>query len=92
MKPDQLQVVAGILRGRNMSAVLPTGLGKSLCFACLPTAFDQLHLDDETTNIRVIAPLTAIMKDQGNKTNISWTMACIIALGYYDVRCINGSK
>ena len=63
--------MAGILRGRDVFAVLPTGFGKSLCFACLPTAFDQLHPHDEPTIVLVIAPLTAIMKDQVSKTNIS---------------------
>ena len=28
IKPEQLQVVAGILRGRDVFAVLPTGFGK----------------------------------------------------------------
>ena len=39
MKPDQLQVVSGIVSGRDVFAVLPTGFGKSLCCACPPTVF-----------------------------------------------------
>ena len=42
MKLQQLQVVTGILTGRDVFAVLPTGYGKSLCFACLPGIFDLL--------------------------------------------------
>ena len=37
MKPEQLQVVSGIVSGRDVFAVLPTGFGKSLCYACPPT-------------------------------------------------------
>ena len=29
MKPEQLQVVSGIISGRDVFAVLPTGFGKS---------------------------------------------------------------
>ena len=63
--------MAGTLRGRDVFAVLSTGFGKSLCFVCLPTAFDELHPDDEPTIVLVITPLTAMMKDQMSKTNMS---------------------
>ena len=42
MKDHQLQVVTGILKGHDVFAVLPTGYGKSLCFASLPMLFDQV--------------------------------------------------
>ena len=53
-------------------AVLPTGYGKSLCYACLPIVFDQLQLNDADTVagengksiVAVVTPLTAIMEDQ----------------------------
>ena len=37
-----LEVVTSFLRGRDVFAVLPTGFGKSLCYACLPAAFDKI--------------------------------------------------
>ena len=39
MKPEQLQVVSGIVSGRDVFAVLPIGFGKSLCYACPLTVF-----------------------------------------------------
>ena len=33
LKEEQLRVVSNVIRQK---AVLPTGYGKSLCFACLP--------------------------------------------------------
>ena len=32
--------MSGIISGSNVFAVLPTGFGKSLCYACLPTVFN----------------------------------------------------
>ena len=49
------------LEGNNVFAVLPTGYRKSLCYTCLPVAFDLMI---ETEIVVVITPLTAIMKDQ----------------------------
>ena len=44
MKPEQFQVVSGIISGKDVFAVLPTGFGKSLCFAGLPIVFDPVLL------------------------------------------------
>ena len=43
LKPEQLQVVSGIISGREFFAVFPTGFGKSLCFTCLPAVFDLVQ-------------------------------------------------
>ena len=42
LKQEQLRVVEAFVEGRDVSAVLPTGYGKSLCYACLPIVFDKL--------------------------------------------------
>ena len=46
-----------------MFVVLPTGYGKSLCYGCLPAAFDSLRSEVKSVVI-VISPLVALMKDQ----------------------------
>ena len=42
MKEEQLEVVVEFLSGSDVFAVLPTGFGNSLCYACLPFAFELL--------------------------------------------------
>ena len=65
MKPEQLDIVVAVLQGRDVFAILPTGFGKSLCYACLPSAFDSL-LNKESGHsiVIVVTPLLAILKDQ----------------------------
>ena len=43
MKRGQLDDVVQFLNGNDVFAILPTGFGKSLCFACLPGAFNHLR-------------------------------------------------
>ena len=69
LKKEQLEVVVKFLSGRDVFAVLPTGFGKSLCYACLPFTFEELELGgEERPIVVVVTPLTAIMKDQVNVT------------------------
>ena len=39
MEPEQLDVAASFIEGRDMLAVSVTGFGNSLSYACLPVAF-----------------------------------------------------
>ena len=64
VKPEQLKVITGVLNCSDVFAVLPTGFGKSLCYACLPQTFDKLELLDKPSIVIVVTPLIAIMKDQ----------------------------
>ena len=41
LKNHQIEVVLSFLTGNGVFAVLPTGYGKSLCYACLPFLFDN---------------------------------------------------
>jgi ATP-dependent DNA helicase RecQ len=58
--PGQAEIMACVLRGEDVLAVLPTGGGKSLCYQ-LPA------LLDESGTTLVISPLIALMKDQVDK-------------------------
>ncbi len=65
MKPQQFRVVESFLKGHDVFGVLPTGFGKSLCYACLPIVFDKLlHKPQGTSIVLIVSPLVAIMKDQ----------------------------
>ena len=63
VKPEQLEVVSAILNS-DVFVILLTGFGKSACFQCLPSLFDQLNPQDTPSIVVVVTPLTAIMKDQ----------------------------
>ena len=64
LKPEQLKVIMEFVNGRDVFAVLPTGYGKTLCYACLPLVFDELFSRTTPSIFLVITPLNAIMKDQ----------------------------
>ena len=54
-----------IMKGNDVFVILPTGFGKTVCYACQPMEYDLLH--HRGTNCSVvlfISPLTALMKDQ----------------------------
>ena len=62
-KPEQMEVVLGFISGRDVFVSLPTGYGKSLCYACLPWTFDIIG-NGEPSIVLVISPLLSLMQDQ----------------------------
>lgn len=56
-RPGQDEVIAAVLNGEDVFAVMPTGSGKSMCYQ-LPA------LADEAGMTLVISPLVALMRDQ----------------------------
>ena len=71
LKSKQLQAVTTFLQGKDVFVAHPTGYGKSLCYACLPSTFNLLLKTEgqfTTKSIAVvISPLKALMKDQVSK-------------------------
>ena len=69
---DQSSILRAFLLGKDVFACLPTGSGKSLCYAALPYAFDYLrywnkeevHQQASNSIVVVVSPLTALMIDQ----------------------------
>ena len=65
---EQREIVNKFVKGRDVFVSLPTGSGKSLCYACLPLVFDSLRTASEERDhhsiVVVVAPLTALMQDQ----------------------------
>src|ERR1700757_797135 len=55
-KPGQAEIVAAILDGRDVLAVMPTGSGKSLCYQLPALMCGGLTV--------VVSPLIALMRNQ----------------------------
>jgi ATP-dependent DNA helicase RecQ len=55
-RPGQDRVIAALLEGRDVLAVMPTGSGKSLCYQVPALIRDGVAI--------VVSPLVALMKDQ----------------------------
>ena len=66
LKEEQRICIEAFLKGKDVFVVLPTGYGKSICYACIPTAFNAYHkkTPEDGAIIVVISPLTALIKDQ----------------------------
>ena len=66
LKPEEETVVREFLSSKDVFAALPTGYGKSLCYACLPYAFDNMR-GKEGSIVICVSPLTSLMVDQKAK-------------------------
>ena len=63
VRAEQRVVLKAFLKGRDVFVSLPTGFGKSLCYAVLPGAFNMLRGVPESIAV-VVSPLIALMRDQ----------------------------
>jgi ATP-dependent DNA helicase RecQ len=61
LRPHQSAVLSHVLAGRDCVAVLPTGSGKTLCYALPALVREGLVL--------VVSPLIALIRDQLEKLN-----------------------
>ena len=69
-RPGQKQIIASVLAGKDVLAVLPTGGGKSLCYQYPALVRDEL--------VVVVSPLIALMKDQvASLTRIGIRAGCL---------------
>ena len=64
LKPEQELAILSFMEGNDVFVSLPTGFGKSLCYAALPYAFDQLRVTARQSIVIVVSPLIALVKDQ----------------------------
>lgn len=66
-KDEQLRIIVYVLGGRDVFVRLPTGYGKSLCYAVLPWVFDELsrtRKDNKHSIVLVVSPLVSLTADQ----------------------------
>ena len=67
---EQSQALRQIVLGKDVFVSLPTGSGKSLCFAALPYVFESLrkaNSRDQPFHLAIVicvCPLSALMQDQ----------------------------
>ncbi len=61
LKDKQEEIISTVLKGRDIFGVLPTGYGKTVCFACLSIPF---HLFDKEAGHPIVSPLKALIEDQ----------------------------
>ena len=66
---QQKEAVTAFVKGNDVFVSLPTGGGKSLCYACLPWVFDALRSGGEVGSehpsiVVVVSLLLSLMKDQ----------------------------
>ena len=62
LRPHQKTAITSFVQGRDVFVCLPTGSGKSLCFAILPEMFNQLSSLHGI--VLVVSPLISLMQDQ----------------------------
>ena len=58
VRPNQHKSIKAFLEGNYVFVSLPTGSGKSLCYAVLPYAFDEFRGRDGSIAI-IVSPLKA---------------------------------
>ena len=64
-RSSQLQIIEHVLDGKHALVIMPTGMGKSLCFQIPALILAENRTDDSRANLSlVISPLIALMKDQ----------------------------
>ena len=67
LKKEQSQAIRSFVSGRDVFVALPTGYGKSFCYALLPLVFDRLRAATHKSIVICVSPLTALMADQREK-------------------------
>ncbi len=73
LTPQQEEATMAFVNGKDVFVSLPTGSGKTVCFAVLPFAFDIL-LGEQGCIAIVVSPLTALMRDQVSSCSYSSCM------------------
>ena len=66
VKPQQLEAILAFCQGKDVFVSLPTGFGKTLIFAVLPSLFNTIRRST-TSIVVVVSPLAALMAEQRKK-------------------------
>ena len=68
VKSEQSRVIREIVAGNDVFVALPTGYGKSLCYALLPLVFDFVRGRplQASSIVLCVSPLVSLMVDHEN--------------------------
>ena len=89
--PEQDKCVRAFLEGKDVFICLPTGYGKSLCFAILPHLFDYLRGHRDHLSIVIcVAPLLSLMEDQYNRFKDYFSVVVISSSSYLPASFYSG--
>lgn len=69
LRSKQEEALLRFVEGNDVFVSLPTGYGKTLCFAALPYTFDHL-LNKTSSIVWCVSPLVSLMMDQVSKYSI----------------------
>ena len=75
LEHQQREAIREFVSGRDVFVALPTGFGKSYCFALLPTVFDHLRAGKRPSIMVCVSPLTALMMEQRDKIVHTWIIS-----------------
>ena len=64
LKKEQRSAIQEFVSGRDVFVPLPTGYGKSFCYALLPAVFDDLWSNVGSSIVICVSPLTALMMEK----------------------------
>ena len=83
LKVEQRKALKAFAEDRDVFVSLPTGYGKSSCYALLPAVFDRKkNLPEKTSIVVIVSPLVALMKDQTSSFTAKGISACYVSDKY----------
>jgi bloom syndrome protein len=92
LKVEQRKVLHQFVSGRDVFVALPTGYGKSFCYALLPAVFDHLRSSNEASIVICVSPLTALMMEQRAKFTVRGISTDFVGELQQDVDAMEGVK
>ena len=87
LKEHQREAIVSFVDGNDVLVCLPTGYGKSLCFAVLPLVFDYLR-ERRGSIVICVSPLTSLMMEQKSKFTPRGLMVDFVGEMQHDLKSI----
>lgn len=92
LKREQREAIQEFVNGKDVFVSLPTGYGKSYCYALLPLVFDVLRESEHPSIAICVSPLTALMLEQRAKFTVKGIASEFVGELQQDVDVLKGVK